>query len=262
MGDWDHARECFEEVQRKKPGDVANLGSYGDYYFARGQLEEAASAYQQTLRLEPDQVQVQLNLALVYIRQHHFDRAVEILQQIERVNPDNAEVQFQLGLAFSQQGMLDQGAQHLQRSLALQPVAPQVHYELARIWLRQKNLDQATRELRDAVRLDPNYIQASQDLAWILATGPDAAKRDPSQAVELAQRANQLSAQRNMDVLDTLAAAYAASANFEKAVDAAGKALDLAKGAGKPELTQQIEARLALYRAGKPFQDLSLASGQ
>jgi tetratricopeptide (TPR) repeat protein len=262
MGEWDKARECFEEVQRKRPRDAANLGSFGDYYFARNQLEEAANSYEESLRLEPDQMQVQTNLALVYIRQHHFDRAIEILERIEKVSPKNAEVQFQLGLAFSQQGKLDQAAEHLRRSLVLHAAAPQVHYELARIRLRQKNLDQATGELREAVRLDPNYVQAAQDLAWILATHPDPAKRDPRQAVEFAHRADELSAHGNVDILDTLAAAYAASADFEKAIDAGGKALDLARRAGKPQLVQQIEARLALYRTGKPFEDVSLASGQ
>jgi len=259
MRDWDHARECFEEVQRYQPDDPANNRALGDYYFVRGQLEDAARAYQKSLRTESDQPQVQGNLALVYIRQQKFPLAIELLQQIEKTSAKDPEWQFHLGVSLAQQGKLSEAAEHLLRSLSLNAAAPQVHYELARVRLRQKKIEDTAKQLTEAVRLDPNYLAATQDLAWILATDPDDARRDPSRSLQLAQRANQLSGQAVPDVLDTLAASYAAVGDCPKAVDVAEKAVDLAEKSGKTELAQEIKGRLALYRAGQPFRDVSLA---
>ena len=47
------------------------------------------------------------------------------------------------------------------------------------------------------------------DLAWLLATAPDARFRDGPRAVEHATRACELSGWRDAAALDTLAAAYA-----------------------------------------------------
>jgi hypothetical protein len=51
-------------------------------------------------------------------------------------------------------------------------------------------------------------------------------------------------------VLDTLAVAYAAAGQFDDAVSSAQAAL----AAGPPnDLAEEIRARLALYRVGKPY---------
>ena len=58
--------------------------------------------------------------------------------------------------------------------------------------------------------------------------------------------------------VDTLAAAYAELGRFEDAVKWQQKAAELAPEASKPE----YEARLALYREGKPFRDVIDAPAQ
>jgi Flp pilus assembly protein TadD len=69
-------------------------------------------------------------------------------------------------------------------------------------------------------------------------------------AVDLAQRACELSGNRAPSELNTLAVAYAAAGRFDAAVATAQKAVDLARSAGQDELAKQIEARLELYRSG------------
>ena len=56
-------------------------------------------------------------------------------------------------------------------------------------------------------------------------------------------------------VLDTLAAAHAAAGRFGEAARVAEQALQLAESAGPATLAAQIRARLALYRAGRPYQE-------
>ncbi len=71
--------------------------------------------------------------------------------------------------------------------------------------------------LQDAVRCDPDNVEACIDLAWLLATCPDARIRDGRRAVSLARHALEL-ARDHPYLPETLAAAYAEAGNFELAV--------------------------------------------
>jgi spermidine synthase len=64
-----------------------------------------------------------------------------------------------------------------------------------------------------------------------------------------------LSAAPDPSVLDTLAAAHAAAGRYGEAARVAEQALQLAESAGPPGFAAQIRSRLALYRAGRPYQE-------
>jgi hypothetical protein len=68
--------------------------------------------------------------------------------------------------------------------------------------------------------------------------------------VGLAEQACTRSARRNASYLDTLAAAHARAGDFPRAAAAAREALAIAPAA-RPE----VEARLRLYEAGKPYDE-------
>jgi hypothetical protein len=53
--------------------------------------------------------------------------------------------------------------------------------------------------------------------------------------------------------LDTLAVAYAAAGNFSKAIEITGKALELCQSSDQETLKKELESRLALYKANKPY---------
>lgn len=88
-------------------------------------------------------------------------------------------------------------------------------------------------------------------LAWIQATDETASVLDGSQAVAGATRACTLTAWEKSSLIDTLAAAYAEMGNFEKAIEHEQKALELAM----PGERAAMEARLELYRSGKPYRE-------
>ncbi len=89
--------------------------------------------------------------------------------------------------------------------------------------------------------------------AWLLATCPEASIRNGRQAIEDAQRASELSAWKDPNILDTLAAAYAEAGDFAKAVEWQNKAVDLAPEAEKGSYGE----RLKLYRQGIRYRESS-----
>jgi hypothetical protein len=62
-----------------------------------------------------------------------------------------------------------------------------------------------------------------------------------------------LTGHRQPLALDALAAAYAETGKFNKAVGTAQKALNLALQLGPKELALGLEKRLKLYQLGRPY---------
>ena len=60
---------------------------------------------------------------------------------------------------------------------------------------------------------------------------------------------------RQPRLLATLAASYAEAGQFPKAVETAQRALDVAKQQGNSQLSDGLNAMIALYQAGKPFRE-------
>jgi tetratricopeptide (TPR) repeat protein len=65
------------------------------------------------------------------------------------------------------------------------------------------------------------------ELGWIYATSKDPHFRDPSKALEYAQKAVSLSEGKSPEILDTLAEAYYVNRDYDKAIETETKALKL-----------------------------------
>jgi Flp pilus assembly protein TadD len=117
----------------------------------------------------------------------------------------------------------------------------------------QGNLKEAIANYRQVLQQKPDSAAALNDLAWILATAPQAELRNGPEAVGMAERACRLGGAGNARFLGTLAAAYAEAGRFPEAVKTAEQARDLAVAAGEKSLAEGTEARLARYRRQQPY---------
>jgi Tfp pilus assembly protein PilF len=136
------------------------------------------------------------------------------------------------------------------------------HAHLGAALLEQGRTADTILHYRRALETNPRYLQVLNNLAWLLATLPDENLRDPEAALRLAQRAARQTDHEDPAVLDTLAAAHAANERFARAVRTAQRALALAEARGEEALAEALRARLALYRAGRPYREDSLGAGR
>jgi serine/threonine-protein kinase len=101
---------------------------------------------------------------------------------------------------------------------------------------------QAVADNEEALKRAPDDARILNNLAWLWATCPDVALRDPARAVEMAREACALG--EDAARLDTLAAGH-----FEEEAAAQARAIELADEGDRAD----FEGRLALYRAGQAY---------
>jgi spermidine synthase len=89
------------------------------------------------------------------------------------------------------------------------------------------------------------------DMAGMLATHSDSEVKDVDEAIRLAERAAELTGQRNISILDTLAVAYAAAGQFEQAAETMAKAISLASAARAETQLDYLRKKLELYKQAR-----------
>ncbi len=148
-----------------------------------------------------------------------------------------------------------EAAQRYQETLRLNPDHVQALVNLGNLRLQQRQAAEAVVHFRRALQLNPKLLNTANNLAWILATNPDATLRDGREAVRWAEHCVGLTDPANAGVLDTLAAAYAEAGRWDDATATARRAIELAKAAKDDALTGQIEAHLKLFEQQQPLRD-------
>jgi TPR repeat protein len=96
-------------------------------------------------------------------------------------------------------------------------------------------------------------VSALQAAAWLLSTSPKTGLRDGRSAVDFAKKVVAATKRKVPKALDVLAAAYAESAQFGKALSAEQEAILLAQD---DDEKKEYQARLKLYQAKMPYRTL------
>jgi Flp pilus assembly protein TadD len=172
---------------------------------------------------------------------------------------DAAKASHSLGIARARQGNVEEAVPHLREALRLNPGSSEFHTSLAMALVALGKPDEAIVHYREAIRLKPEDPKSYNNLAWVRATHPDPRLRDGPEAVELGERACELSRRKDPNLLDTLAAAYAEAGRFSEAIAAVEEAIALAASLGHRQGIAGFERRLGGYREGRPYREHHLA---
>jgi type IV pilus biogenesis/stability protein PilW len=273
----------------RNPNSSMAYNNLGIIYFNKGRMDEAMACCSKAVEIQPDSANAHFNLGHIFLRQGQLDEAVAHFQRVMEIQPNDAKAHSDLGLALMQKGQTDGAMAHCLKALEIQPGNADAHNNLGWILLQNGRVDEAishfqealkirpgfalahgnlamafirTGRARDAIaqyqsflKLQPDNAGALSSLAWVLATWPDASERNAAQAIDLVQRANQLTGGQDPMILGTLAAAYAEGGQFAEAVTTAQRALQLADARSNNELDEALRSQLKSYQAGAPFRD-------
>jgi Flp pilus assembly protein TadD len=154
-----------------------------------------------------------------------------------------------------EKGELDSAIQVSRSALLLRPSDADCHTTLAIALEEKGNPAEAIQYYQKALELAPSSVPTLTNLAWLLATSPEASLRNGLKAVQLAKQADRLVGGTNTIALRTLAAAYAENGEFANAIKTARSAMQLARMHGEDTMIMDLDQQIALYQLGMPYRD-------
>ena len=273
----------------KNPGCWMAHNNLGIVLFQKGEIDEAIAHYRKTLQMQPDFSDADYNLGNALLQKGEIDEAIVHCRRAVIIQPNDPDAQVALGNALLQKQRIDDAIVHYQKALTMRPDYFLAHHSLGHAFLEKGEIDAAISHCRaalliqpenadahtnlaiavdekgqkaeaiqhyeKALAISPQSVSALTNLAWLLATCSDASFRNGTRAVELAGQANQLSGGTNTLTLRTLAAAYAESGQFGKAIEIAKAAMQLASTQDDNSLIGAFQQEIALYELGLPYRE-------
>jgi len=137
--------------------------------------------------------------------------------------------------------------------IQLDPNNASYYYSRALLYKHTEEYGSAVVDLTKVLELQPGNPQTLNELAWILSTCEADEIRDGHRSVELAQKIVEITKRKNPQYLDTLAAAYAESDQFDMAVKTQQQAISLLTD---PEEIKIYLTKLRLYVDHKPCREV------
>ena len=254
-GNVDEAIAQYQRALQNTPDSAEIHNNLGMALLQKGRVDEAISHYQQALQISPNYIKARYNFGMALFQKGRVDEAIAQYQMVLQIKPDSAETHNNLGYVLLQKGKVDEAMVHFQKALQIKPDYAKAHSNLGNALLQKDRADEAISHYQLALQIKPDSPDVLNNLAWLLATCPDAHLRDGIQAVQYAGRACELTHYGAAPIVGTLAAACAEAGRYEDAIAAAQKACELAAAAGEQDLFEKNQKLLALYRAHQPYHE-------
>jgi hypothetical protein len=134
----------------------------------------------------------------------------------------------------------------------LEPVRSTAPKIFAQFCASHGHVTNAINICRQTIHSNPKDDWSYNLLAWIEATAVDSSLRDGKEAVSLATKACELTHWQEANWVDTLAAAYAESGDFQRAAQYQEQAL---RGRVPESEQNAMRERLALYKQSQPYHE-------
>jgi tetratricopeptide (TPR) repeat protein len=241
----------FQEAVRLAPESPVRRANLGRALARSGRIGNASAAYEAALALDPRAAVAHNDLGVLLVLQGRLSDALTRYGRALELDSNYAEAHNNLATLLLYLGRAQEAADHAGRAVEIRPDLPEAHYNLARAALAVGQSGDASDQFTEALRLRPDWPTALKDFAWMLATYPDSSRRSPRRAIDLAERAVELTGHAEPVLLDVLAAAYAANQEFDRAAATVRAALRLS-GADGADVDAMTE-RLALYVNHRPY---------
>lgn len=256
------AIDDFSEAIRLDPQSANAYCNRAAVWELKKEFDKAREDYSEAIRLKPGKADAFLGRAQTWLAREHDPRQQWVEENFGSEGPEPVEVTEKDGKSTKYfKNVRERALADLNEALRLDPQLGKARSLRGMIWMRKQEWAKAIADFDAAITLDPKSVDALSGLARVRATAADPKFRDGQLAVDLANRACELTKWRDAGMIETLAAAYAELRDFKSAAASQTKAVKLLQpgffdrllGEGETELEvrQLAQKRLELFIAGK-----------
>jgi tetratricopeptide (TPR) repeat protein len=218
----------------------------------QGKVGEATRQFEAAVRLAPDHEAANLALAVVSVGEGETEKAVGYYSRVLEIDSRNSEALLGLARLYVVSGRAVRALPYLETLVRTAPENALAHHELGVALLRIGRLSEGVEHVRRAYALDELFFEAANNVAWVLSSRPEPDLRDGAGALLIARELNAKTGYRELAYLETLAAAFAETGDFDAAVRTTETAIGIAHQTGESRAAEGLIDRLELYRRGRP----------
>ena len=250
---WAEALAIYDEAIRLKPDSDEAWDGRGNCCLCMNDFTNMAKDYSEAIKLKPYVWWYWHERAYAYQSLGEYKKAISDHTKSIELNDQDADQRVRRGHAFEALGEFKEAEADYSRAIEINPSYWGNWNDRARIYSLQNQSDKARADLAESIKQSSSgTVEDQNDMAWALATSTNSALRDGPAAINLAQKAVAATRRTNANFVDTLAAAYAETGDFEKAVSVEKEAIGL--------LTNKVEiddytVRLNLYQTSTPYRE-------
>jgi tetratricopeptide (TPR) repeat protein len=247
----DEAERSVEAGFALSPADPQVLQLSGLIAATRGDDEEAIKRWSTALEQEDDPATRGFRAQALSRLGRHAE-AIDELMALAASQPADLQIQIALGEAHRQAGQLDD-ALAVFKHAAKDATAALPGRLAAVVLVEQRRFVQAERRLRELRSRWPRDPNATNELAWLLATCPEEAVRDGATALALMEHVVGQTKQQVPGFLDTYASALAENGRFAEATAVMDRVLTLLPDGGWAERRAAYVAHRRAYANRRPW---------
>jgi tetratricopeptide (TPR) repeat protein len=252
---WQNELSLWSDCAAKSPNKPRSNYNLAYALYMNKDYEQAAKYYNNTIRLDPNRFDAYEGLGFVYLSEGNTEQAINYGNKALELNPRAKRANYVIGQAYYRQGLMDKAISYYLQGLQNDPALFEIYNNLGMAYYKSGKTDEAVQNWNKGLQFNPDRLEILNNLAWLKATAPDDKYRNASESINLAEKANRIADYKEPDFLDTLAAAYAESGQFQNAAVTAQKAMKIAHEKGNTKLAEEINKRLKLYQTQKPYRE-------
>ncbi|MDR1485603.1 MAG: tetratricopeptide repeat protein [Planctomycetaceae bacterium] len=271
MGKKKEAMDILDKLQQKQPDNLDVVLMRAMVASDMKQFDKALKDIDEVAKIVGDGNERQLRPVKIFkvqilVAAEKFEEALRVLDDLEKNIPDDLDKNMSevLGVKILRVDVLNNQKKYKEALEIVETLLKDDQDNLVllrikgNILLSMRRHSDAIKIFEEVIKVDPMDKTTLNNLSWILSTSPIDMVRNGKRALELAERACKLTDYKVAYILSTLAAAYAETGDFKKAIEYSQKSIDLS--ADDPNVKERVDAlkeELETYKKNLPYRELS-----
>ena len=167
-GDLDNAISAYNRAISLDPDYAQAHNNKGNALKDKGKVAEAIDCYKRALSINPKYSDAYMNLGTALQECGEFDQALNSYVSAIQFGGDNAEALNNMGNIFQQQNMLEKAIDSYKQAIAIKPEYAEAHNNLGNALREFQKFDEALVSYRQALNLRSDFAEAHNNCGVLL----------------------------------------------------------------------------------------------